>query len=176
MMIFLDIETSSLDADTGTLVAVGTGKKENEIDLTFVKSYEDEKTILIQIFEKIKNKTIITFNGKRFDIPFLITRGLKYNLIFPKVEIIDLFFWSWKYLRLQSKKLHDICVYCDIEHEEVSGREVNELYIRAISGDDKSKERILKHLYHDVKAMMSLYDKLEPMIKNYPSPEEIFFK
>ena len=174
IMIFLDIETTSLEADTGILVAVGLCTKKTDVEINFLDSYKDEERILKDTFNKISGKTIITFNGKRFDIPFLITRGLKYGLSFPKIENIDLYYWAYKHLRLQSKKFHDICQFFDIEHEEISGREVSELFIKGISGDEEAKKRIERHLYQDVSAMKVLYQKIEKMIEEYPPPEDIY--
>ena len=172
MKLFLDIETTSLNADTGMIVAVGVCYENGKTIIQFINSHKEEKKIIFNTFSEIAQKQVITFNGTRFDIPFLITRGLKYDLIMPEVEIIDLYFWATKYLRLQSRKFHDICTFYEISHEEISGREVNELYIRALSGDKNSKNRIIQHLNQDLSAMRSLYKKIHPLISNYPPPNE----
>jgi len=82
--IHLDIETSSLDADSGMVVAVGCAEGRNEPETMFVKSYEDEETVMSKVFGKIKGRRIVTFNGTRFDIPFLIARALKYDSLSPR--------------------------------------------------------------------------------------------
>ena len=172
MEIFLDIETTSLNADTGMIVAVGLCYEREKTIIHFVNSHEEEKNIIFNTFSEIAEKQVITFNGTRFDIPFLLTRGLKYDLIMPKVEIIDLYYWSARYLRLQSRKFHDICTFYDISHEEISGREVNELFIRALSGDKNAKDKIIRHLNQDISAMISFYKKIKPLISIYPPPSD----
>ena len=170
--IYLDIETSSLDADSGMVVAIGYAIGDEDPNIIFVKSFDDEKNIISKIFSIIKEKNVITFNGSFFDIPFLIARGLKYNLYLPKVENIDLYCWARKFLRLQSRSFHEICLFYSIPHEEISGKEVNELFIKAVSGDSSAKDRIITHLNQDIKALRTLYELVRPLLENYPPPNE----
>lgn len=166
--VYLDIETSSLDADSGMVVAVGYAMGKEEPRIMFVKSFNEEKTVISNLFEKINCKQIITFNGTYFDIPFLIARGLRYSLYLPKIEMIDLYSWARKFLRLQSRRFHEICVFYDIPHEEISGKEVNELFIKAMSGDHNAKERIVSHLRQDIIALQRFHQKITPLLVNYP--------
>jgi len=168
--IYLDIETSSLDADSGMVVAIGYAIGEKEPEIMFVKSFDEEKAVIDHIFRRIKDRRIITFNGTYFDIPFLIARGLRYDLPFPKIEIIDLYTWAKKFLKLQSRRFHEICMFYNIFHEDISGKEVNELFIKAMSGDGKAKERIMSHLHQDIKALQSFHHKILPVLANYPPP------
>lgn len=164
---YLDIETSSLDADSGMVVAVGYAVGNEEPQIMFVKSFEDEKVVISSIFDRIKDKRIVTFNGTNFDIPFLIARGLKYDLYLPRIEMIDLYRWARRFLRLQSRRFHEICLFYGIPHEEISGREVNELFIKAMSGDDRARERIVKHLTQDVEALRAFHNKIRPLLASY---------
>ena len=168
--IYLDIETSSLDADSGMTVAIGYAIGQDEPQIMFVESFDEERKVVYEIFQKIKNRKIITFNGTYFDVPFLIARGLKYNLYLPKIEIIDLYIWARTFLRLQSRRFHEICLFYEIQHEEISGKEVNELFIKAMSGDRNGKERIVSHLKQDIVALQKFHQKIMPLLENYPPP------
>jgi len=168
--VYLDIETSSLDADSGMVVAVGYAVVNGEPEIMFLRSFDDEKTVITSIYEKIDGKRIVTFNGLHFDIPFLIARGLKYDLYMPRVEVIDLYRWAERYLRLQSRRFHDICAFYSIPHEEISGKEVNELFIKAVSGDREAEKRIVTHLTQDIKALQIFHHKLKPLLIDYPPP------
>ena len=165
--VYLDIETSSLDADSGMIVAVGCAEGDKAPEIMFVRSFEDERAVIASFFEKIKDKRIITFNGTGFDIPFLIARGLKYDLYLPRVEMIDLYRWARRFLRLQSRRFHEICLFYNIPHEEISGKEVNELFIKAMSGDDKARERIVTHLTQDIEALRAFHNKVRPLLADY---------
>ena len=169
--VYLDIETSSLDADSGMVVAVGYAEGDEEPEIMFVKSFEDEKRVISSLFEQIRDKRIVTFNGNNFDIPFLIVRGLRYDLYLPRIEMIDLYRWARRFLRLQSRRFHEICLYYSIPHEEISGKEVNELFIKAMSGDDSAEERIVTHLTQDVAALRTFHKKIRPLLANYSVPD-----
>ncbi len=169
--VYLDIETSSLDADSGMVVAVGYAERDEKPDILFVKSFEDEKAVISFIFGRIKDKRIVTFNGTNFDIPFLIARGLKYDLYLPQMEMMDLYLWARRFLRLQSRRFHEICLFYNIPHEEISGKEVNELFIKAMSGDNSATERIVTHLTQDVEALRAFHKKIKPLLTNYGVPD-----
>jgi len=89
-------------------------------------------------------------------------------LYLPEIEMVDLYSWARKFLRLQSRRFHEICLFYNIPHEEISGKEVNELFIRAMSGDPRAKERIVSHLEQDVRALRAFHRKIEPLLANYP--------
>jgi len=169
--IYLDIETTSLDADSGIIVAIGYAIDDADPQITVLKSHADEKNIISMIFQKIKHETLVTYNGIKFDIPFLIARGLKYGLYLPDIKMIDLYPWAKAYLKLQSRRFHEICLFYDIPHEDISGKEINELFIKTISGDNTAIVRIIDHLTQDLKALRIFYQKTSPLLVNYPVPE-----
>jgi uncharacterized protein YprB with RNaseH-like and TPR domain len=171
--VYLDVETSSLDADSGMVVAVGFAEGDREPDIMLVKSFEDEKAVISSIFGKIEDRKIVTFNGTNFDIPFLIARGLKYDLCPPNIEMIDLYRWARRFLRLQSRRFHDICVFYNIPHEEISGKEVNELFIKAVSGNNSARERIATHLIQDIEALRTFHKKIKPLLTDYRVPDDL---
>jgi uncharacterized protein YprB with RNaseH-like and TPR domain len=169
--VYLDIETSSLDADSGMVVAVGYAEGDGKAEIEFVRSFANEKEVISSLFEKIGDKRIVTFNGSNFDIPFLIARGLRYDLYLPRIEMIDLYLWARRFLRLQSRRFREICLFYDIPHEEISGKEVNELFIKAMSGDGSAEERIVTHLTQDVEALRTFHKKIKPLLANYSVPD-----
>jgi uncharacterized protein YprB with RNaseH-like and TPR domain len=168
--IYLDIETSSLDADSGMVVSVGYAVGDSEPVVMPVRSYDDERQVIATIFDRVKNTTVVTFNGSSFDIPFLLSRGLKYGYCFPRIELLDLYLWAKRYLRFQSRRFHDISLFYGIPHEDISGKEMNELFIKAISGDSNAWQRITDHLTQDIKAMQAFHSKIRPLLEDYPPP------
>ena len=152
------------------IISVGYAIGDSEPVVMTVRSYDDEKQVIVNIFERVKNTTVVTFNGSSFDIPFLISRGLKYGYYFPRVEMLDLYLWARRYLRFQSRRFHDICLFYCIAHEDISGKEMNELFIRAISGDNNAWQRITDHLTQDIKAMQAFHSRINPLLKDYPPP------
>ena len=80
-LLFLDIETLGLYDDAIIIVGIGFFKNGNyEIHLFFARSLEEE----IAICEHLKNailpnfKCFVSYNGKRFDIPYIANRLLYY--------------------------------------------------------------------------------------------------
>jgi uncharacterized protein YprB with RNaseH-like and TPR domain len=80
-LLFLDIETLGLYDNAIIIVGIGFFKNRNyEIHLFFARSLEEE----IAICEHLKNnilpnfKCFVSYNGKRFDIPYIANRFLYY--------------------------------------------------------------------------------------------------
>lgn len=77
-MLLLDIETTGLNPKIHTIVSIGLLYcLDNEYTLihSFVETPEDEKSCLIQFLEFIQPfKMLITYSGKHFELPFLVTR------------------------------------------------------------------------------------------------------
>jgi uncharacterized protein YprB with RNaseH-like and TPR domain len=86
---FFDIETCGLAGNTVFLI--GWGWYEKTIDdfivvQAFARDYAEEGAILESAFERLnKTSVVVTFNGKRFDIPFVRDRAIIYRLTPPSV-------------------------------------------------------------------------------------------
>lgn len=112
--IILDIETTGLDPLRDNLVLLGfivfEGEKSYIIQYFAEDNFEEEK--LLKIYLKMTaDKTIITYNGDKFDIPFLNIRLDKYGLepIFPATKDIYKTISSHrKYFTFESMRLMDI--------------------------------------------------------------------
>ena len=95
--VLLDIETTGLKSSHCQIFCIGTAIISSdglEITQRFCFSPEGEKQILTEFLEEAgKAKRLITFNGKRFDLPFIRTRAALYDLDPEQLEIqhIDLY-------------------------------------------------------------------------------------
>lgn len=112
--IILDIETTGLDPLRDNLVLLGfivfEGEKSYIIQYFAEDNFEEER--LLKIYLKMTaDKTIITYNGDKFDIPFLNIRLDKNGLepIFPVTKDIYKTISSHrKYFTFESMRLMDI--------------------------------------------------------------------
>ncbi|MFX0080752.1 MAG: ribonuclease H-like domain-containing protein [Candidatus Hodarchaeota archaeon] len=80
-LLFLDIETLGLFDNAIIIVGIGFFRdKKYEIHLFFARSLEEEIAICEHLKTEIlpKFKCFITYNGKRFDIPYIANRFLYY--------------------------------------------------------------------------------------------------
>jgi uncharacterized protein YprB with RNaseH-like and TPR domain len=80
-LLFLDIETLGLYNNAIIIVGIGYFKRDKfEIHLFFARSLEEEIAICEHLKSKIlpKFKCFVSYNGKRFDIPYIANRFLYY--------------------------------------------------------------------------------------------------
>jgi uncharacterized protein YprB with RNaseH-like and TPR domain len=107
-LLFLDIETLGLYNNAMIILGIGFFKNKNyEIHLFFARSLEEE----ISICEHLKNeilpkfKCFVSFNGKRFDIPYIANRFLYYFDSNPMISKIDIPY------EVSNTKFHHIDLY-----------------------------------------------------------------
>ncbi len=85
---FLDTETSGLSGGTGTYAfLVGVGKFINDefvLQQFFMRDPSEESALLEGLGEFLASaKVLVTFNGKAFDAPLLVTRYTLHNIPVP---------------------------------------------------------------------------------------------
>jgi len=166
---FLDIETTSLFADTGMLVCAVL-RKEQENRVFFVDSPRREKTVLDRLLRATRKcDNLVTFNGRSFDIPFLISRALVLNLEDPHLlpaTHIDLYERCKMLLRFDRLSLDHVTSVLDIDNpSDISGREVPHLYISYLATRDrKLRDRIIEHCTSDVEALEKIMSRLETLL------------
>ncbi|WP_416335232.1 ribonuclease H-like domain-containing protein [Anaerococcus sp. DFU013_CI05] len=155
--IILDIETTGLDAIHDNLVLLGLIVFEG--DKSYIMQYfaEDnsEEIRLLEIYLKVtKDKKIITYNGDKFDIPFLNMRLDKYNLnpIFPDtIDIYKIIAYHRKYFTFESMKLMDIEKHIGIFRNDPSRYKV----ISKLTEDIKKRERPKPIMIHNENDLIS---------------------
>lgn len=168
---FLDLETSSLHADIGIIIAIGfilpNGKKE----IIFTEEPEKEKETVekaLEIIRKNKNETLIIWHSG-FDIPFLLTRAIKHNIdasILFEIKILDLCKFAKENLALASYKLDEVSRFFGIEKNlSVTGKNVQDLYFQFLKKNEKAKKEIIEHCEDDLEALKNIYKKLEIYVK-----------
>lgn len=179
MVVFLDIETSSLHADIGSLILAGF-ISEKEERFFFVDTPSQEKEVLEQIIdylEKIKNEKIYIWNSN-FDVPFLISRCSKYNLnlkVFTKLKIFDLLKFSRELLRFSSNKLDDVCKFLGIEKNVlITGKDIQKFYEEYLSGHQNRKEDIINHCRDDLIGLKEFYERFKDLIEFWEKKQKNF--
>lgn len=165
--LFFDIETTGFSPKHTQVYLIGCAyKKESTIYIEqyFAETFEDEKEILEEFLNTASNfKTLISFNGLGFDIPFLKAKCEIYEIkdCFLNFEYLDIFkiISSYKFLlRLENYKQKTIETFLGINREdEMSGGELIEVYQDYLKQPDEEKFSLLqKHNYEDVLGMIDL--------------------
>ena len=183
-LLFLDIETLGLYDNAIIIVGIGFFKNKNfEIHLFFARSLEDE----IAICEHLKSdilpnfKCFVSYNGKRFDIPYIANRFLYYFDENPMISEKDTPY------EISNTKFHHIDLYhicrrrfrgmferytlTNIEEQLLNMKRENELPSRMVPICYKKYQKnpnrysglikeCIEHNYFDVYSMPLILNKL----------------
>lgn len=165
--IFFDIETTGFSPTSSSIYLIGCLRRQGEnliIDQFFAENKEDEKEVLTQFIALLhKYKTIISFNGIGFDIPFIKAKCDAYSIEehLKDFEYIDIFklISSIKFLlKLPNYKQKTLENFLDIHRDDkFTGGELINVYEEYVNTKSKDAEDLLLlHNFEDVTGMMDL--------------------
>lgn len=170
-----DLETSGLSADFGILlcgVVKEIGKKAKVFRLDdytdWNKKRFDDSKLAQAIKKELESYDIaVSWNGYRFDTPFLNSRLKWHNkelIVRGKPRHIDLMYQAKYKLRLHDSRLDTVARFlgCDNEKTRLDGLN----WVRAMTGDRKSFNVIVKHCVLDCKVLEEVFNKLKGGIQN----------
>ncbi len=166
--VFFDIETTSLNSGTGNYAfLIGLGYfSDNQftVEQIFMRQYGEEPAVLFYCAQQLnKFKTIVTFNGKTFDIPIIKTR-YRINRIqgFPvSMPVIDLL----KPARSIFKSIYASCSLKSLEElllgiyrtDDIPGYQIPDVYFTyQQTGYDPRLIAVVEHNRIDVTSMVLL--------------------
>jgi uncharacterized protein YprB with RNaseH-like and TPR domain len=167
----LDIETSNLDANFGIMLTYAIRDYHSgevlsgTISSQDIESFPSDKTDTRLVFNLVRDiqgfDTLVTFYGKRFDIPFLRTRALIDDISFPSygsIKHIDVYDWAKHKLKLNSNRLEVVCrtIFGETEKTHIEYK----YWVGATRGDQGSLDWILDHNIRDVNDLCRVYDML----------------
>lgn len=156
-----DIETTGLSPKYSKVILIGVLYIKNNqtiVQQFFADNSKEEKEILFYFKEVFKNfEYHITFNGMRFDIPYLNERfksnDINYTIDKTKdIDILNVVRPYQKKLSLIDCKLKTVEKYLRIERKDtISGKDSVELYKNyEITQNEELKKKILLHNYEDI--------------------------
>jgi uncharacterized protein YprB with RNaseH-like and TPR domain len=165
--VFFDIETTGFSPAHSTVYLIGCARRDEEtvtVDQFFAESPSDEKEVISSFLELLADcKTLISYNGIGFDIPFLKAKCDTYHLAehFKDIQYLDIFksVSSIKFLlKLSNYKQKTLEDFLGLSREDkYSGGDLINVYHEYCSSYSKEKEEVLLlHNYEDVVGMMDL--------------------
>lgn len=165
--IFFDIETTGFSPAYSNIYLIGCLRKVGEtliIDQFFAEEKADEKEVLNQFLSLLHQyKTIISFNGIGFDIPFIKakcdTYGIEEHLKdFQYIDIFKLISSIKFLLKLPNYKQKTLENFLDIHRDDkFSGGELINVYDDYIKTKSTEAEKLLLlHNFEDVTGMLDL--------------------
>jgi uncharacterized protein YprB with RNaseH-like and TPR domain len=183
-LLFLDIETLGLSNNAIIIVGIGYFKnRKYEIHLFFARSLEEEIAICEHLKTEVlpKFKCFVSYNGKRFDIPYIANRFLYYFDENPMISENDIPYEisNTKYhhidlyhiCRRRFKGLFERYTLTNLEEQLLNMKRHNELpssmvpicYKKYRSNPDRYIGLIkecIEHNYYDVYSMPLILNKL----------------
>lgn len=172
--IFFDIETTGFSPSNSSIYLIGCLRRKGEtllIDQFLAENKEDERDILCQFIALLADyKTIISFNGIGFDIPFIKAKCDSYGIEehLKDFEYIDIFklISSIKFLlKLPNYKQKTVEAFLDIHRDDkFSGGELINVYDDYVkTGAIDAEKLLLLHNFEDVTGMLDLLPVLSYM-------------
>jgi uncharacterized protein YprB with RNaseH-like and TPR domain len=178
-IVFLDTETSGLAGGTGTFAfLVGVGRYTQEgfhLAQFFMQDPLEEPALLLALEEFLAPcQTIVSFNGKAFDIPLLDTRytlqGWKSPFEnFAHIDLLHLARRLWRD-RLPSRTLANLEVQilqASRTDEEIPGWMIPQLYFDYLrEGDARPLKRVFYHNAMDVVSLAALLNRTSSLLED----------
>jgi hypothetical protein len=173
-ILFLDMETTGLSLGTGTylfLMGIGYFREAKYCLHQFFLRHLPEERVMLGQAERLMEpfRILVTFNGKRFDLPLLETRMVLHGM---PARVRERAGWDLLYpaRRLWQGRLED-CRLETIESErlgivreerDVKGSDIPGIYYRYLHlGDTRDLDRIAYHNAMDILSLTTLVTHLD---------------
>jgi uncharacterized protein YprB with RNaseH-like and TPR domain len=175
---YLDIETTGLSGGTGIYAfLIGIGRFEDEgfhLAQFFMRDPAEEPAILLAIEEFIAPcDSLVTYNGKSFDVPILNTRYIAQHWESPLRDLpnLDLLYLArrlWRD-RLSSRSLGNIETFilgARRSEEDIPGWMIPQMYFDYLrSGDARPLRSVFYHNAMDILAIAALLNYLAQLLE-----------
>lgn len=169
---FLDIETSNLKADFGFVFSycikdLDGGFRHRCLTPEEIKTGVYDKNLLKQFVDDCQHyDRFVTFFGTWFDLPFLRSRALQWDIDFPRLDSIkhtDMWMIIKKKFKFRNNRLQTAC---DVFGIKSKGHPMKpNQWWRANSGDQWALDYILTHNKEDCVSTEKLFKKVEGHFK-----------
>ena len=183
-LLFLDTETTGLSGGVGTLAfEIGVGFFENDSFLIrqyVIRDYSQEREMLEAIIALYREHgTIITFNGKTFDLPLIESRCIMNGLrvSFTDCPQLDLLHICRRVFKLRLGKCNlarlENAVLGSEREDDLPGAQVPQRFFDYLrTGEFNLLRDVLRHNYDDVRSMPKL---LTRVAEAFRAPEALSY-
>jgi predicted PolB exonuclease-like 3'-5' exonuclease len=184
-LLLLDIETSPNSAYCWGLfnqnINIGQLIDSSKV-LCYSAKWLGDKEVMFDSIHKSKPKqmlkgihgllndadAVISYNGRKFDLPILHKEFLLYNFNPPQpYKQIDLLNTMRQRFKFVSNKLDYVCQQLGLGKK--TDHEGFELWLKCMNNDKEAWKRMEKYNKQDVVLLESLYNRVLPWIKNHPN-------
>ena len=167
-VLFLDTETTGLSGGAGTVAfEIGVGFIDGRgmvIRQYVMRDYSEEAAMLEEIAALLrKADTVVTFNGKTFDLPLLESRMVLSRIRLPVTQMphLDLLHAARRVYKLRLKRCNlatlEEAVLGQQRHDDLPGAQVPQRYFDYVRTKEFALlEDVLRHNFDDVKSLACL--------------------
>lgn len=168
-LLFIDIETTGFSAKMSSLYMIGAVYKSDDKWYTrqwFADTKGSEKEVLREFMNSVDNsKTLLHFNGNRFDIPYITEKCEKYGIEnrlinLKSIDIYKLVSPFKKSLNLDSCKQKSIEHFLGIDREDkYTGGELIQVYkdyLASNSTREDLEKLLILHNIEDLRGMLEI--------------------
>ncbi|MDE2098147.1 MAG: ribonuclease H-like domain-containing protein [Patescibacteria group bacterium] len=175
-VLFWDLETTSLKADFGFVLAAGfkfLGEKKVTVlsigDFHSGNFRAREKALVQKFVDVLSSADIsVTHNGQRYDHPWINAKCLEHGIpLPPPIPQVDTLQIARKHLKAVSRKRLDTLSYYLGTSEEKTPVE-GKIWVDAAIGDRKALKYIIDHCRADVLVLEEVYLRLRPLLLGHP--------
>jgi uncharacterized protein len=175
-VVFLDTETTGLAGGTGTYAfMVGLAYFRGDRLLVrqyFMRDHAEEPAMLAALSQVLaQHEAVVTFNGKSFDVPLLLTRytANRQRPTIPTAVHLDLLHPSRRFWREQLES----CTLGTLERavlghsraKDVPSWMIPELYFQYVrGGDPRAMAAVFEHNLHDILSLVTLTCRLSLLL------------
>ena len=184
--IFIDIETTGLSGGTGTYAfLIGIGQyiaNEFRIMQVFLREPFEEPAQLFAVDQYLSNaQAVVSFNGKAFDLPLLISRYTLHHRYHPflnmaHIDLLHLARRLWRD-RIQNRMLSNLeyqILGTSRTEEDIPGWMVPSIYFDFLRDSDaRPLKRVFYHNLMDVLSLAALLNHISGMLSKSMRLSEI---
>jgi uncharacterized protein YprB with RNaseH-like and TPR domain len=175
--LILDLETTSLDADSGVILCASYESSEDLGVVHTIRQDEtnprwkkgvrgDDKELCKQVNALVRSHdVIVAHNGNRFDVPMLRTRALHWGLApLREVKLVDPCFIAFRKFKLKSNSLGRIADYVGIKDRKTP-LDMSIWADAYLNGSTKAMDLIVEHCEADIRVLSAVLNVVKPYIK-----------
>lgn len=170
--ILFDIETTGLNRTKDFMYMFGICEKKDKnliYSQYYIEDEAEEKELILKVNELLNTKKVISYNGDRFDFPFIRKKMGKYNISKVDFENIDIYRQLQKlnfFLDEPSLKAINLGKRLGFDvHDHVNQQEMPKIF--KMYQELKDKEMLSKLIYHnyiDLQVLSYIYEYKESIL------------
>lgn len=171
-----DLETSALEADRGVILCacIKSSKRRGIITIRTDETSagwrrgrrgDDKETVKQVAAILADHDVLVAHNGTRFDMPFLRSRMLRWNMPrLPQLKIIDPCTIAYRHFKLRSNSLAAVADHIGVR-ERKTPLDMSTWADAFLNGSRSAMNKIVEHCVADIKVLEGVLRVVTPYVK-----------